>query len=233
MKEMTRLQRAMLVIAAGSILPTASLAHAQATVSGPGAASPTSSLPSSGSSGTEKQSAGDGKPGVGNSANSGAGYTWHDKRSHSRHKKASQAKINPNLAQAKGPEFEVVADGTTRITVQLSKKVEFRTETHRGRFIVNLEHAQVAVLNDRNPLITTHFATPVQDARLVSTKDAVRVVIDLREPVSPQVMLKDAAAGSSVLEIVLPKSSHKRPGSSESTGAKPRPKSRTKTTSTK
>ena len=200
---MSRIQWPLLVIVAGSILPTARLAMAQATVAGPTAA-PSAASASNGASGAEQQSSGDTKAPAGSSASGGGGYTWHDK-SRVKHRKMISTKVNPKLAQAKGPEFAVVADGTTRITVQLSKRVEYRTEALPHRIVVNLDRAQVAVFNDRNPLVTTHFSTPVEDARLVQSKTVVRLVVDLKATVTPQVTLKDSPAGSSILEVVLPK----------------------------
>ena len=225
MKGMRRLNRAMLVVVVGAILWTASNAQAQATVSGPSAALPAPAA-TPGVNGPDTPLPAESKTTNGKTVIGGEGYTWHEKSAQSGHRKARAAKVNPNLAQAKGPEFAVVSDGTTRITVQLSKKVIVRTEGSHRRLIVNLEHAQVAVLNDRNPLIMTHFATPVEDARLVPNKDAVRLVIDLKESVTPQVTLRDAAAGASLLEVVLPKSIQKQ--STATDRARTKPKARVK-----
>jgi len=227
MKAMRRLKRAMLVVVIGAILPAVSDAQAQATVSGPSAALPApASAP--GVNGSETPLPAESKPSNGKTVIGGGGYTWHEKSAQSGHRKVRAAKVNPNLAQAKGPEFVVVSDGTTRITVHLSKKVIVRTEGSHHRLVVNLEHAQVAVLNDRNPLIMTHFATPVEDARLVPNKDAVRLVIDLKESVTPQVTLRDAAAGASLLEVVLPKSIQKQSTSTDATRTKPKARVKSK-----
>ena len=117
--------------------------------------------------------------------------------------------MNPNLTQAKGPEFALVSDGTSRITVQLSRKVEVLARGSQRRYIYELPNVQVAVANDMNPLITTHFATPLQNARLITQKEGARLVIDLREPVTPQYSVKDATGGGTILEVVLPKSLRK------------------------
>ena len=209
MVTMRRLKRAMLVIATGEILSSATHALAEAptpnlpanapvTLSSPGTASGQDSRPT--------DSAGSAAA----AANApGAGYTWRDKPARGKHHKPHSTKVNPNLAQAKGPEFALLLDGTSRITVQLSRKVEFNARATRRRYVVELPNVQVAVGNDMNPLITTHFATPLQDARLIAEKKGARLVIDLRETVTPQVAMKDVTGGTSVLEVVLPKSLRK------------------------
>jgi len=224
---MRPLKRAMLVIALGELALAANIAYARPSAPGPLAALPVAAT-ASGASGTGKEGAPESKPEaaapgmegsaqLGANAPGGAGYTWRDKPAHGKYRKARASKVNPNLSQAKGPEFKVAADGTTHLTVQLSRKVEFRTETTRRRFTVNIAQAQVAVLNDRNPLITTHFTTPLVDARLVPHKVGVRLVIDLRESVTPQVSMKDVGAGAVQLEVVLPRSSRGGPAPAHST----------------
>lgn len=216
MSGMRRLKRAMLVIATGEILTAVTTAMAQSPSGGPPAASAvtvslsgdsrsdTSSGPDSNTksasattdNASPKQSAG----------GSGAGYTWRDKPSRGKHRKLHSTKVNPNLTQAKGPEFALGSDGTSRITVQLSRKVEVLARGSHRRYVYDLPDVQVAIANDMNPLITTHFATPLQDARLITQKQGARLVIDLRENVAPQYSMKDTTGGGTILEVVLPKS---------------------------
>ena len=230
MNAMRRLKRAMLLIAFGVILSIGSGAMAQPSGSGPAAAGPVEATPAG--SATAPRDGVSPSASVGNaqsaSSGSGAGYTWHERPARGKHHKARDAKVDPKLSQAKGPEFALGADGTSHITVFLSRKVGFRTESARRSFFVDLDQAQVAVLNDRNPLITTHFATPVEDARLVPHKHGVRLVIDLRESVTPSVSMKDAEAGASVLEVILPKTSRKSVPVMESSRAKGKIRTQTK-----
>ena len=210
---MRRLKRAMLVIATGEMLSSAPNAMAQAPTPSLPASAPVT-LSSSGPAGnasSQDSKAGAKAPDSAGSAAAtapGAGYTWRDKSARKHHKSHS-TKVNPSLSQAKGPEFTLAPDGTSHITVQLSRKVEFKAHFAPRRFIVELPNVQVAVGNDLNPLITTHFATPLQDARLIAEKKGARLVIDLRESVTPQATMKDITGGASILEVVLPNSLRK------------------------
>ena len=214
---MRRLKRAMIVIATGEILSSASGVLADPPTPSLPPTSPMT-LPSSGVGVTDRPSSQDStnaaasptaEAGQGSAANaSEAGYSWRDKPARGKHHKPRSTKVNSNLAQAKGPEFIVAEDGTSHITIQLSRKVEFKAQSSQRRCIVELPNVQVAVGNDMNPLITTHFATPLEDARLIAEKKGARLVIDLRENVTPQVSMKDVSGGASVLEVILPKSLH-------------------------
>lgn len=152
---------------------------------------------------TPKKSAAAGASGT------GAGYSWRDKSLRGKHSVSHKVSVNLNLPQAKGPEFELVSDGSSRISVQLSRKVDVLVHGSRRRYIYDLPNVQVAVANDLNPLITTHFATPLKDVRLVSHQKGARLVVDLRESVAPQYSMKDIKGGGMLLEVVLPKSSRK------------------------
>jgi len=240
---MRRIKCALLVIAAGEILSSASVARAQATSTGPEA---TSAPDSHGPNGAGAPANPDPKPVAGSpepgaqkggsataSTSSGEGYTWHDKAGKPKHSKARSVKVDPNLAQASDPQFVVAEDGKTRISVRLSRKVEFHSVETRHGVVVEMSRSQVAILNDRNPLITTHFATPVVQARLVQSKKNVRLVIGLREPATPQIALKDAEAGAMVLEVILPKSSRIPATAHDSTRGHKRTRTRTQSRDTK
>jgi hypothetical protein len=87
--------------------------------------------------------------------------------------------------------------------------VDVHAHGNLRRYIYDLQNVQVAVANDMNPLITTHFATPLKDARLIALKQGARLIVDLRENVTPQYSTKDVADGGMILEVVLPMSVRK------------------------
>ncbi len=220
---MRRLKWAMLVIEIGEIVTMATTALAQSPSYGQPAASRAISaqadsagnVATNGSdsksispvqaadSTTTKQST------AAKAGGTGAGYSWRGKSPRDKHRAAHKMIVDPHLTQAKGPEFQVVSDGSSRISVLLSRRVEVLVHGTRRRYIYDLPNVQVAVANDLNPLITTHFSTPLQDVRLVSHQKGARLVVDLRESVAPQYSMKDIAGGGSQLEVVLPKSSRK------------------------
>jgi len=241
MNRMRRLKTAMLAFATGEILTAATTGLAQSPTAGPSAAAPValsatgpaaSDITSSAGSKTGPESQGpDGaKQQTATGANSGgaeAGYSWRDKQAKGKHRKLHSTKVNPNLTQAKGPEFAMVSDGSSRITVQLSRKVEVVAQGNRKRFTYDLPNVQVAVANDMNPLITTHFSTPLQDARLIPQKKGARLIVDLRESITPLYSIRDSSGGGAILEVVLPKSLHKAVVATDAKPKKSRTRSRT------
>jgi hypothetical protein len=238
MSKMRRLKTAMLAFATGEILTAATSGLAQSPGVGPSAATPvtlSSSGPAdtanatgsntgaqaSGPDGAKPQSSAGNDPG-----RTEAGYSWRDKRSKGIHRKLHSTKVDPNLTQAKGPEFAIVQDGSSRLTVQLSRKVEIIAQGNRRRFTYDMPNVQVAVANDMNPLITTHFSTPLQHARLIPQKKGARLVVDLRESVTPLYSIRDGSGGGAILEVVLPKSLAKASAAPDAQPKKSRAKSR-------
>jgi hypothetical protein len=102
------------------------------------------------------------------------------KKAKKRGRAKGDARPRPDAAVATFPGFRLLPDGRSRIYVELSKSVT--VEEHRTDLALTftLHDAQVLVRNNKNPLITTHFATPVSRARLVPAGADVNLVLDLR-----------------------------------------------------
>jgi len=146
---------------------------------------------------------------TGQTSSPGAGYSWRSATvKHKSNVHPKKQKIDVSRPQARGPEFVLTADGMSRISVQLSRRVEVVVNTNHDRHIYELPNVQVAVANDMNPLVTTHFSTPIRNVRLVSQGKGARLIVDLREPVTPRHEIRDVAGGAAILEVTLPKSAH-------------------------
>jgi hypothetical protein len=189
-----------------SFVPTgASRSSIQA---GPNADSPTSTSSTELGSSVDKKAAQTSSP--------GAGYSWRSATvKHKSNVRPKKQKIDVSRPQARGPEFVVTADGMSRISVQLSRRVEVVANANHDRHIYDLPNVQVAVANDMNPLVTTHFSTPIRNVKLVSQGRGARLIVDLREPVMPTHEIRDVAGGAAVLEVTLPKSAHAVPRNSQ------------------
>jgi hypothetical protein len=109
--------------------------------------------------------------------------------------------------------FETLADGSTRLFVELSKPVAYETKTARGSVTYVLKGARVARRNNYNPLVTVHFNTPVTSARLVAHGHDLWFVVDLRVQVAPTVAMDAAKDGSAMMRIELPKGQYLPAGS--------------------
>jgi hypothetical protein len=101
--------------------------------------------------------------------------------------------------------FETLADGSTRLFVELSKPVAYDTKAARGTITYVLKGARVVRRNNTNPLVTVHFNTPVTSARLVPHGHDLWFVLELRANVQPTVSMDTGKDGTAVMHIELPK----------------------------
>jgi hypothetical protein len=106
------------------------------------------------------------------------------------------------------PGFETLADGSSRLFVQLSKPVAYDTKSARGSVTYVLKSARVLRRNNTNPLVTIHFNTPVTTARLVPHGRDLWFVVELRASVQPTVSMSPGKDGSAVMQIELPKGAY-------------------------
>jgi len=106
------------------------------------------------------------------------------------------------------PGFEMLADGSSQLYVELSKPVQYDTKTSRGAIVYVLKGAHVDKRNNFNPLVTVHFNTPVTSARLVPHGRDLWFVVDLRASVQPTVTMDAAKDGGAILRIGFPSGSY-------------------------
>jgi hypothetical protein len=103
------------------------------------------------------------------------------------------------------PGFETLADGSTRLFVELSKPVAYETKAGPKAITYVLKGAHVDRRNNYNPLVTVHFNTPVTSARLEPHGQDLWFVVSLRAKVQPTVTLDPAKDGSSMLRVEFAK----------------------------
>ena len=103
------------------------------------------------------------------------------------------------------PGFETLADGSSRLFVDLTKPVAYETKTAKGSVTYVLKGARVMRRNNTNALVTVHFNTPVTSARLVPHGHDLWFVVELRAPVQPTVSMDTGKDGAAVMHIELPK----------------------------
>lgn len=102
------------------------------------------------------------------------------------------------------PGFRLLPEGKSRVFVELTRAVAIDERRSRGTVTYTLRGANVPVRNNRNPLITTHFVTPVARARLVPTAADVDLVIELRGDVAPTHQVVSSEGGGARLEVDFP-----------------------------
>jgi hypothetical protein len=101
--------------------------------------------------------------------------------------------------------FEKLEDGSSRLFVELTKPVTFETRKTRNLVTYVLKNTHVSRANNRNPLVTVHFKTPVTSARLVAHGHDLWFVIHLRADVEPTASMERANGGMSVLRVTFAK----------------------------
>jgi hypothetical protein len=116
--------------------------------------------------------------------------------------------------------FRLLKDGRAVVYVELTGKVQVTVQKQKNLVIYELAGARVSLPNNRNPLITSQFATILESARLVVVKPArtgkgkhsrkgesgpprVQLVLRLREDVTPTHTLSERPSGA-LLEVTLP-----------------------------
>ncbi len=86
------------------------------------------------------------------------------------------------LPIAEWPGFRMLDDGGSEVMIEFSKAVLAPSE-HKaaGRYTFVFKGAVISKHNNKNPLLTIHFNTPVLDARLTSQKGGeIQLIVELR-----------------------------------------------------
>jgi hypothetical protein len=123
--------------------------------------------------------------------------------------------------EAGAPEFETLADGSTRLSIVFSQSVAYDTKSSPGRLVYVLKAARAAHRNDYNPLVTVDFNTPVASARLTPHGRDLWFIVDLRAAVKPDVTTDPAKDGGVVLQIAFPKGDYVPPAPASPAPAPP------------
>ena len=106
------------------------------------------------------------------------------------------------------PGFEMLADGASRLFVELTQTVPV-VERRAGRRVTYvLKGAHIAKRNNANALVTVHFNTPVARARLLPGAGGLDFVVEMRADVVPIWKVTPAKNNGAILEIVFPKGSY-------------------------
>jgi hypothetical protein len=130
------------------------------------------------------------------------GFGWSTPHVKLRKPTAKRAKSTaPDVIE---PGFETLADGSSRLFVELSKQVPFETKTAAGSITYVLKGAHVDKRNNYNPLVTVHFNTPVSQARLVPHGSDLYFVVELRAAVQPTATMDAGKDGTAILKIEFP-----------------------------
>ena len=135
--------------------------------------------------------------------------------------------LAPGTPIATYPSFRTLDDGSSRVTIEITRKVAVTEHKAKGRIVYSLAGAAVPGSNTRFALPTGFFRTPVERIEVVGQGSGADLIIDLREAVEPTYRVLDTPRGSSVLQVDFP-----RPAADAAAPA-PAPDSTTRPTETK
>jgi hypothetical protein len=146
-----------------------------------------------------------------------------------------------NEAVATFTGFEMLADGGSRLFVQLSRQVDVGQEQGKGdaaaaprkgkkgraagggkaatavvsRLKFVLKGAEVVNPMNEGALVTAHFNTPVVRARLVPAGKNLDLMVELRADVAPQMKIVPAKDNGAMLQIDFPQGSYLPAGAND------------------
>jgi hypothetical protein len=105
--------------------------------------------------------------------------------------------------------FQPLADGRSRFFVQLTSRAEMQIDSsHSGQLIVVLQHVRVAGRNNRRPLETERFNTPVKRAYLHQNKKDTEIIFELRSAAIPVITNQPGADGFCFIIFDFPAGSY-------------------------
>lgn len=89
------------------------------------------------------------------------------------------------------PGFLMLPDGSSRVFLQTTGPMTPKMEKTKKIAVVKLGKANIHLSNNKNPLVTTHFNTPLDKAylkkRKVRRKTHVELILELKSDVTPQI----------------------------------------------
>lgn len=99
------------------------------------------------------------------------------------------------IRQATWPGLQMLANGGSRIFVQLTSKTEVQFEMQPDKMVLTLKNTAIAGPTNAFPLETRYFNTPVKRARLKAKDRDTLLILDLRREITPIVSNEGARDG--------------------------------------
>lgn len=103
------------------------------------------------------------------------------------------------------PGFQMLPDGRSRFFVQTTGPVTYESFPESGRFVLLLRNARIHLRNNRRPLVTRYFDTPVQQAKLARRGRDLAFELRLRPGADarPSIREQGGAGGSAFRFLYL------------------------------
>ena len=85
------------------------------------------------------------------------------------------------------PGFLMPEGGGSRFFLQTTVAVDYKITNKKKTLVIRLNNAAIHLSNNRNPLVTTHFNTPVSRAYLKKRGKHVDLILELKVDATPQI----------------------------------------------
>ena len=123
--------------------------------------------------------------------------------------KPGQGNNLPRVEELKGktgtwvtwPGFMPLENGGSRLFIQATESLHYSISDKGLRVTLTFKNAKVHLSNNRNPLVTTHFNTPLKRAYLKRHKKSTELVLELKVNTTPEISQMTDADGYQYLFV--------------------------------
>ena len=93
------------------------------------------------------------------------------------------------------PGFMPLENGGSRLFLQSTEILDYAINDSGKQVVLTFKNAKVYLSNNRNPLVTTHFNTPLKRAYLKKKKKSIELVLELKVAATPEISQMTDADG--------------------------------------
>jgi hypothetical protein len=93
------------------------------------------------------------------------------------------------------PGFSMRADGGSRIFLQTTAALSYERKDQNKKIVLRFYETSIFLSNNQNPLVTSHFNTPVNRAYLKKSRKYIELVLEMRAAEAPAITQAQDADG--------------------------------------
>jgi hypothetical protein len=103
------------------------------------------------------------------------------------------------------PGFRMLPGGRSEVWLRVSQPVAVTCKRADSKLTCFMPGVQVGVRNNTNPLVTSHFNSPISRAQLRPVRGGAKLVVELRESVEPLHTTAPEPGGTMLLHVTVGK----------------------------
>ncbi|MBN2530937.1 MAG: hypothetical protein JXR76_31410 [Deltaproteobacteria bacterium] len=117
------------------------------------------------------------------------------------------------------PGFMMTDDGGSRVFLQTTGPLKYKTKTQKKKIVLTFKKTRIHLSNNRNPLVTSHFNTPVSRINLKRRGKNSELILNLKTESTPNISQMTDADGYNYLFVDFPQGQY--PIQNEQPGNRP------------